>query len=1506
MVNSKWSITRLLLIFGLIFLFSLNTQEFTLLPDPQSHGMEGEYFPLVPVSFSNGISYIDYDMLSLAVGGEPNLNLENFTRLVENYFIPANIRLIGLSIGWEEHANTSFSNIPFYIWVDEFLTVTDEYGIDVFFVFNPWKKTGCNYSWWVDFSADKPELQALLKNFQSDTNEPVLLIADSPLIQEQLKEDLKQLYSYYGWHTSWKGIAFKGPDGITPFVLFDDLSRKIITNNYTLNNFLNSIFYSREAIASGTHTDGTSCKLWQQFRENKELLEFSSGYAQRSYPQDLSGNRMIAMVFKASKSINGFKVSWYGRRVNASRGLTLELYNMDANYLSINASPAETVKIPTEQIRTQIGWQAFAEFESRLNEGEIYSIVFRIDDGEGSDKYEVYYRNWRVDDSIFLVSSSSGRQLNWQFKGSAIIWIKDTYDADYMIYPFQDRGIIRNDKSDVRQIFQSPRKIRFNTIFLSVSDRPYDENIATVKVVRNSDGEVIAKGSINPSYTKGMYWWLPIPLESEAVLEERENYTLIVERMSVGEGWQIHYIVTDPAAAGPQGNSKMLLFKLAYIEPIIINFMKIGPPGRAGPEAGWPGAEYETWWAQRYNVSRTAPLVRVEVNIEKYGSPGDLIVRLREDDGTGLAPAKEDIEAVRIPVGDIPTGRVWLNITGWNTTLKAGKMYWIILSTDAAPEGNGYWPWKIEYAYQFLIKRSDDAGMSWVRPHEPAELYINLFTSDEEFVVEPEDIVGETYVTDRKQVAQSFSLSNDTYVNGILIFLSRSPSDQNGLLIAEIRIDNGFDSPSTMVLTSGRIRMVENWVTFNGLQLVEFEYPYFLKAGVKYWLVIKGDSSTRVEPLVFAFHYPELSYGGTQLKVKITSDGGQNWYLPENRETDLLFGLVKAPCNPRFFTTQELVEDIEKYHIHNAYEEPAHGLNVYLNVQISNLQKTLVQWFESYTGRKWFSLDFNHPSVLEEARSLRESFCILKVNNSSEVGEMITRFPGMAIIPELDVTEEKLPRVEMYYKMILPNCPSPFMLFNLEDIRVLEKTFKTNISSFWNVTKLMRYFGDYYGRSADTIRVLLIGNRDAQILAEYFLSTTNVTLARIDKDQNLSRFGYFETFNVIVLASDKYSADQLTQDARQRIKEFVKRGGGLVVMFNWPEWIDEIVGFKFTSERVAPGLISYADLNHPILVAYTSIDWYNAYWSANKIIQIGENATFIVKDSNGQPWISYNPYGSGVAILCGAPSDNINEFKYDYLTILTNAIFYAAKKDNTLPAIWYGDSLKEKSLSDYIEYTISGKPGGPLLLWLTTNNNETRIEINLNANFFNIDTDGWVALDAVSWLPVGMGNGTEICIKIQSGTWLPIYIMNDTQDFHILYSNLLIKAQKIYPNQALYEICSDLEQDVWLIVRSTVVPREIRVEANPIRSASGLSTLYKLGEGSYFYDEKNRLTYIGFIAKEKDTTVRIIREETRSAFYMVDENKQLIYALLVLSLVLVELYVLNRAKSRVGGIKEKM
>lgn len=1491
---------RSLMMQTVLLIFLLGSQQISFISNSrsESNNLKEEFSSIQSTSFSNGISYVDYDMLSLVLGGDAFMNINNFTSLIVKYFIPENIRTIGLSVGWEEHANTTHSDISFYKWVDDFLAATDYYDIDILFIFDPWKKLGEGSSWWNDVIKDKPELESLLMNYTlHSTNEQALLVADSPVILEQFKEDLKQLYDYYGKHSSWKGILFGRPSEAIAIIPVKDFAINLAYNNYTLNKFLNSVFYTRDMNENGIHIDGTVCKIWQQFRSSEPIILYFSGYAQRSYPENLGGECSLAIIFKATKTIEGFKVSWYGRRVGTPSNLRLELYDVEASNISLSTSPLEVITVSSELIKTEVGWQPFVEFKSTLCEGATYSIVFKAEGGEGSDKYVVYYRNYRVDDSIFMTSATGGK---WIFKGSAIFWIKDREGKDFLIYPFQDRGIIRNDKSGVSQVFKSPGNFTFNTVFLSVSDRHYDENMAIVKVVRNLDGKVIARGAIRPNYTRGMYWWIPVPLESEATLKEGEYYTLNIERMSAGEGWQLHYLVTNPAVAGPQGNDKMLLFKLAYMDPIFINFMKIGPPGRAGPEAGWPGAEYRTWWAQRYKISRNASILRVEINIEKYGNPGDLIVRLREDDGTGQAPSGEDLETIRIPATNISAGRVWLNITGWGTMLNAGKMYWITLSTEEAPEGNGYWPWKIEYAYQFLIKRSDDAGATWVKPHEPAELHINLFTSEESFIVEPEAIVRQTFITEKKQVAQSFLLEEDTYVHGLLIFLSRSPGDQDGLLVAEVRADSGFDSPSTMVLTSGRIRMIESGITFKGMQLIEFEYPYYLKAGVRYWIVIKGDESSRIEPVVFTFCHPEFSYGGINLKAKITNDGGENWSLPEGREADLLFGLVKAPNKTYRFTAQELVEDIERYHIHEVSEEPIRGLNIYLNVQMSGLQKTLIQWFESYTQREWLLLTYIHPRLIQEVQGQKELAYVFKLNNISAMDEIIKEFSGIMVFPEIDVSEENSTTLERYYKTMLPIYPQKLTLFSLKDIRTLGRAVEANASRFWNILRLMTYAGEYYGRNKGTIRVLLIGDGEAVALARCLLTTFNVTLARIDRNHNLSRFHGFDSFDVIVLTFDGYSKIELTQNACERLRNFVWSGGGLVVMFRWNECIDDIMGFRILDEKIPAGSIYEADLKNPILSPSTVINRYTCNWSGNKIVQISQNATFIVRDTNGQPWISSNPYGFGRGVLCGAPSSDFRMLEYDYLKLLTNVVFYAAKREYALPVLWYGDLMGGGSLED-LEYSITGKPGGPLLLWINVDNLERKFEMSLNASFFNIDPKGWIVLDAISWSPIGRGNGSEIRIEFEthSRIWSPAYIVNDTKEATILYSNSKVVSQKVYPNQALYELNALAWQDVLLIIKSATMPRDVFLNGFYIKRAETLSSItVDLNDSIYFYDQETGLLYIKIKSQEKNLMIRTIFEESKPLLQIILENKQLVLITIILSFLLIELMIHLLGKSK--------
>lgn len=1367
-----------------------------------------QYSPFSKVfTFSNGITYVDFNMLRSLLGND-TMSQENFSRFIEEYFIPTNVRLVGLSVGWEEHANTTLSDIPHYYWVDNFLSATDRYGIGVFFNWGLGMPSAKVHSWWDDFFTSRPELRSIFWNGTIiDGGEPNTLTTDPEIVKEQLKEDLKQLFDYYGKHSSWIAVAFGRLGSPTTYAQYNKTLADFLLNS-TLYNFFNTIYYLRDVDSEGNHLDGTKDKIWEAFNETRPLMVFSSGSVQVSRPVDIYGASIARVDFKMNETLKGFRASWYGYCIGTPKDLILELHNQTDSSSVFRIEPLEKVKIPTDHIGREPGWQPFVEFNSSLIEGGAYSLIFKAEAGNVTNKYQLYFREYRTDDSAFF-STADMNSGKWQFQGSGILWIKDLDNNDKLIYPFQIRRVQLNEGGNLEQPFRSPGNITFNTIFIFVSDRPYDENVATIKIIRKSDGQVVGNGTIRPEYTKGMYWWLPVPLESEVRLEESEDYIVRLERMINGTGWQWSYIITDPPAAGFQGQAKVFLFKLAYLDPIFINFMRISPTP-LGPETGNPGVEYDTWYAQRYPISKNASLLYIEVNVEKYGNPGDLVVRLREDNGTGQAPSDEDLQAITIPENTISVGRTWVNVTGWDVSLQAGRMYWIILSTTEAPKGNGYWAWKTEYAYEFMIRRSRDRGRIWQTIHEPCEVFIKLVTTSEVFRVEPAYVQGKV-ITDRNLITQSFFLNNDATIYGLLLFLNRESSDYNGLLEAQIRTDSGFDSPSPMVLMQGKLNMVEDGVTFKGLQYLDLDYPCSLKAGVKYWLVLKANARAGIDVIVFGFHDPEVSYGGTQYKAKVSIDGGSTWGSIYGGEWDLLFGLVSSPFKPYRFTTDELAKDIEIYHTHTLAEEPLRGWNDYLTIQTSDFQKELIQWFDSYTQRNWFSLDPNPPRIIQEVRGEQELFSVLDVDdNISTFGVKAIKatylgFPKVEIVPLLTLKPDALNAVKTYYDEILPACPKPITLLNIDRILALNDT-KKSMTQIWDTLGSIVYEGEYFGKEKGVLNVLFYGDQDSLTFAQSLTSTVNITFARVSDDYNLSRFYDFRTFNVIVWASDKNSMELVTQSAQKRVKNFIDKGGGFVLLSPWAEWADEIVGYRCLDQKIVSGSIGYIKYDHPIIKPYTNMKGYICIWSGIRIIPEGTSTTYvIVKDTNNQPCISTAAYGSGRSVLCGKPESVSNVSGNGYVAILTNAVFYAAGKEDCLPILWNGGFSQETASRDKVGYSLTGKAGGPILLWLKNTGPTTTFEISLNASFFQLDPAGWIALNAANWLPVARGQGSNVSIKLEVAniSWAPIYIMNYTKDLDIIYSNAPIEVENAYPNQAIYEVNATRLQAIYLAIKST-------------------------------------------------------------------------------------------------------
>lgn len=585
------------------------------------------------------------------------------------------------------------------------------------------------------------------------------------------------------------------------------------------------------------------------------------------------------------------------------------------------------------------------------------------------------------------------------------------------------------------------------------------------------------------------------------------------------------------------------------------------------------------------------------------------------------------------------------------------------------------------------------------------------------------------------------------------------------------------------------------------------------------------------------------------------------------------------------------------------------------------IQKELIDWFESYTGRKWFSIDPNPPRIIEEVKGERQlvKFSVLDGYQSGnnitsfakkEALSMRLKYPKIQFIPLVTTNTSMLNAFVDYYHWMEPVIPATVTFFNIEDLQILNNS-NSEVLNLWHTTRRAIYAGEYFGKEKGALNALFIGNLDSVILAQRLTPVVNLTFFDIDEDYNLTRFNTFSAFDVIVLASDRNAMELVTTNARERIGDRVYGGGGLVAIFPWTEWAEEVIGLRYLGGEILPGSIDYINYSNPILGPFFNMTEYKFYWGGKRIIRLGKGVTSILNDTNGQPWISANLFGSGRGVFCGATSPTFSGMGDSYVTILTNAIFYASRKEKMLPVLWRNDS---NNLNNDLEYSVTGRPGGPILLWLKNNGSTTTFDIHLNASFFQLSPEGWIVLDAVKWLPLARGGGRDIRIKclLTNVSWLPIYIMNDTNDLYIIYSNADIEAVNIYPNQVIYSIKPSPSNIPWIIIKSLNSPYEVMFNNRTIWPygmvftdiRSPLLIEYSLAKinnasclGGSFYDPKNKLLYVKLKVEEQNVRVVFMPSETILAF--MDRYRYLLYATFIIATIVVELYLVSRKKSGV-------
>jgi hypothetical protein len=426
------------------------------------------------------------------------------------------------------------------------------------------------------------------------------------------------------------------------------------------------------------------------------------------------------------------------------------------------------------------------------------------------------------------------------------------------------------------------------------------------------------------------------------------------------------------------------------------------------------------------------------------------------------------------------------------------------------------------------------------------------------------------------------------------------------------------------------------------------------------------------------------------------------------------------------YTLPELATDIVNNHCQRTDQYPPVGYVQYLNVKNAELVAILHDYAESLLGRTllnkcpFMDVTVNETPLASKPRFDLENDAPYYASNILNYLEAYVSFEWDNI-GKLNDNPFRAPTQDELYDVFLKNLPIAAdrqMLAEFDWDGTTINDYAYLLQPFGAILNRMEYVGGWFGRE-DGVRTLAIGALDAGVGPQLFTPSSQIVqIPRTDK-WTWSQFPSLSGYDSIVVwdgaRPNPSSAPPSVQDS---IKTFVSNGGGLVVLNGWMDAFDEI----FASE------VAISDPAHPIFKPY------------NSVLQTVYEAS----------------YGSGKAIRMNAPQLVNLGFNNRQVILINNALRYVS---NTETGIYWFPTYADQSFSD-VYTSICGKPGGPILLWLSNRGSSAQtVTVRLDNNLLGLGESGTIynARDqsTSSW---SGSTYVEIQSTIPALSWNPLYI----------------------------------------------------------------------------------------------------------------------------------------------------
>ena len=520
----------------------------------------------------------------------------------------------------------------------------------------------------------------------------------------------------------------------------------------------------------------------------------------------------------------------------------------------------------------------------------------------------------------------------------------------------------------------------FNTVFLFLSDRPYNPANATL-IVKDvtEDNEVVATGVLSQILVQGLQNWVPIALNATVTTVKGQEYSLSVDDPSVSWGPVMRYIVTDPSQAGFQNQSQTLLFQLANLDwsQSQLGFGGFTSNGFDAVTSGYIDAV-------RFTPSANETLKSVQVLMDdpeggdgNYTS-GTISAAIWGSNPDGSTPAGPPLQQLNVSATRVPQNG-FLSVKGFSTTVTAGNDYWIVFSSNSTLE---FTLARLTSPYQFLVQVSNNGGASWTDPIEgPTEYAFTLTLSKETIGT---FVAGQiqTPLTTNGVFAQPFVASSNATVEGLFI----GPLTPGPRLLVSITPAGADGEPTVSPLGSG-VYDSGNITLDYGPEFVQFSSIVHLQKGDEYWITISPiGGNYKVNSLVYLSSDPNVPANSSAM---VSNDNGLIWTHISNMTSMIPEYLLEtAPVEPPQYDTEVLANDLSTNFNFTVSGGPLQGWNAYVQASELSTFSAFTQYLSNITGREFEFYTSGQTNVIDQL-DLKDIVLLPSTNSTSPCGALL-------------------------------------------------------------------------------------------------------------------------------------------------------------------------------------------------------------------------------------------------------------------------------------------------------------------------------------------------------------------------------------------------------------------------------------------------------------------------------------------------------------------------------------